>query len=72
MGLYGDNKDYEQIIKENIYKAKLLYGLSKKDQESIINLINKKEIIKEKNELLAKYHLKLIDKKIDKIKKFYN
>lgn len=72
MGLYGDNKDYEQIIKENIYKAKLLYGLSKKDQESIINLINKKEIIKEKNGLLAEYHLKLIDKKIDKIKKFYN
>ena len=72
MSLYGDKKDYEQIVKENIYKAKLLYGLSDKEKSIVLKLLNKKEIIKEKNGLFAEFQLKQIDKKIDKIKKNSN
>ena len=32
MGLYGDKKDYEQLVKENIQKAKLVYALSLEDR----------------------------------------
>lgn len=72
MSLYGDKKDYEQIVKENIYKAKLLYGLSDEEKSIVLKLLNKKEIIKEKNGLFAEFQLKQIDKKIDKIKKNSN
>ena len=68
MGLYSDKKDYEEIIKENISKAKLLYSLSNEEKEIVLKLLNEKEIIKEKNGLLAEYQLRKIDKKIEKIK----
>ena len=71
MGLYGDKKDYEQLVKENIQKAKLLYALSQEDRILVNNLLKEKELIKEKNGLLANYKLKQIDKKIFKIQNKY-
>ena len=71
MGLYGDKKDYEQLVKENIEKAKLLYELSNEDRLLVSSLLDKKEKIKEENGFLANYKLKQINKKIDKIKNKY-
>lgn len=71
MGLYGDKKDYEQLVKENIQKAKLLYPLSDEDRVLVNNLLDEKEEIKEKNGLLANYKLRQIDKKIQKIQSKY-
>lgn len=68
MGLYGDKKDYEQLVKENIEKAKLLYNLSEKDRIIVNNLLGEKEKIKEKNGIFANLKLKQINKKIEKIK----
>lgn len=68
MGLYDDKKDYEELVKENIYKAKLLYSLSDEDKSIVLELLNKKELIKEKNSLFAGYQLRKIDKKIEKIR----
>ncbi len=72
MGLYGDKKDYEQLVKENIYKAKLLYSLSEEDRVLVNRLLNEKEKIMNQNGLLANFKLKHIDKKIEKIQKKYN
>ena len=68
MGLYNDKKDYEELVKENIKKAKLLYSLSPEDMEKVTALLNKKEKIIKKNGLLASFQLQLIDKKISKIR----
>lgn len=68
MGLYGDKKDYEQLVKENIQKAKLLYNLSEEDRIVVDNLLSEKEKIKEKNDIFANLKLKQINKKIEKIK----
>lgn len=72
MGLYGDKKDYEELVKENISKAKLLYSLSDEDKTIVLELLNQKEIIKEKNGLFVGFQLRNIDKKIEKIKNKYN
>lgn len=71
MGLYGDKKDYEQLVKENIQKAKLLYALSEEDRILVNNLLNEKEQVKEKNGIFANYKLRQLDKKIEKIQKKY-
>ncbi len=71
MGLYNDKKDYEELVKENIMKAKLLYNLSEEDREKIIKLLDEKEKIIEKNRFFANLSLKKINKKIEKIKKQY-
>ena len=71
MGLYGDKKDYEQLVKENIEKAKLLFELSTKDRILVNNLLNEKEKIKEKNGFWANYKINKINKKISKIKNKY-
>lgn len=69
MGLYNDKKDYEEMVKENIIKARLLYNLSPEDQKKITNLLNKKEEIIAKNGLFANIKLNHINKKIEKIQK---
>lgn len=69
MGLYGDKKDYEEMVKENMIKARLLYNLSPEDQKKITNLLNKKEEIIAKNGLFANIKLNFINKKIEKIQK---
>ena len=72
MGLYWDKKDYEELVKNNISKAKILYSLSEKNRILVNELLDKKEIIKEKNGFFAGLQLRLIDKKIEKIKKNNN
>ena len=71
MGLYGEKKDYEQLVKENIQKAKLLYALSQEDRIVVENLLLKKEKVKEENGIFANFKLKQLDKKIDKIQQKY-
>ena len=68
MGLYGEKKDYEQLVKENIEKANLLHSLSEKDRKKINILLKKKCEIMEKNGIFANFELNIINKKIEKIK----
>ena len=49
MGLYGDKKDYEEMVKENIAKANILHSISPEKHDEVIKLLNQKEkIIKSK------------------------
>lgn len=63
-----NNKDYEQLFKEKVQEAKLLYNLSSTDKEKIKKLLFKKELIKQKNSLFSTFQINQINKKIDKIK----
>ncbi len=71
MGLYNDKKDYEELVKENIQKAKLLYNLSDEDKKTVLELLNQKELVKEKNGLFANFQLKRLNRKIEKIRGKY-
>lgn len=71
MGLYGDKKDYEQLVMENIKKAKLLFPLSPEDRILVEKLLSEKEAIMEENSLFANFKLRKIDKKIEKITNKY-
>ena len=71
MSLFDSKKDYEQLVKENIKRAKLLYNLSEKDRILMNILLEKKELIKEKNGIFANLQLKQINAKIEKIQKKY-
>ena len=69
MGLYGDKKDYEEMVKENIMKANLLHSLSPEEQKQVIELLKQKEEVMAKNGIFANIKLKSINKKIEKKKK---
>lgn len=69
MGLYGDKKDYEEMVKENITKAKLLYNLSPEKQKQMLELLNKKEKIIAQNGFWANIKLNHINRKIEKLQK---
>lgn len=71
MGLYNDKKDYEELVKANIKKAKILHSLSQEDMQIVNDLLIKKEEIMQKNGILANLQLRQIDKKIMKIKSKY-
>ena len=43
MGLYGDKKDYEEMVKENIAKANILHSISPEKHDEVIKLLNQKE-----------------------------
>ena len=68
MGLYGDKSDYQELVKKNISRAKILYGLSEEDSKEVIKLLNEKDKIIEENGFWANFKLKKINKKIEKIK----
>lgn len=72
MGLYGDKKDYEELVKENIMKANILYPLSSEDRKIVISLLDEKQKIIEENGFFANLKLRILDKKIEKIQKKYN
>lgn len=72
MGLYGDKKDYEEMVKENIAKANILHSISLEKHDEVIKLLNKKEKIITSNGLLANIKLKYINRKIEKIKEFFH
>lgn len=69
MGLYGDKKDYEEMVKENMIKARLLYNLSPENQKQVLELLDKKEKIMAQNGFWANFKLNRINKKIEKIQK---
>lgn len=68
MGLYGDKSDYQELVKKNISRAKILYGLSEEDSKEVIKLLNEKDKIIEENGFWTNFKLKKIDKKIEKIR----
>ena len=68
MGLYGDKKDYEELLKENISKAKLLYEIPEENRALALELLKKREEILRKNGLFTNFELKKIDKKLDKLR----
>lgn len=72
MGLYGDKKDYEEMVKDNMIKARLLYNLSPENREKVIELLNEKEKIIAQNGFWANIKLNRINKKIEKIQKTNN
>ena len=71
MGIYGNEKDYEQLVKENIEKANLLYNLTDEGRNLVLTLLKKKENIQNKNGILASIQINNINKKIEKIKQKY-
>lgn len=71
MGIYGEKKDYEQLVKENIEKARLLYGINDEGRKLIEHLLEKREKIRNKNGIFANIKINKINKKIEKIKKQY-
>ena len=73
MGIYNnDKKDYEELFKEKMNHAKLLYNLSIEDQNKIKTLLEKKENIRKNNGFLSTFQINSINKKIDKIRKQKN
>lgn len=71
MGIYGEKKDYEQLVKENIEKANLLYNLNDEGRKLVEELLKKKEAIQAKNGIFANLQINRINKKISKIEKKY-
>ena len=67
MSLYGDKKDFQEKVKLNIEKAKILNTVSPENYEKALNLIEKKEKIIEKNGLFASFQLNIINHKLKKI-----
>lgn len=68
MGLYGEKKDYEEMVKENIYKANLLSSIPEKNRHLALELLTQREEILSKNGLFVNFELRKIDKKIEKLK----
>ena len=60
MGLYGDKSDYQELVKKNISRAKILYGLSEEDSKEVIKLLNEKDKIIEENGFWANFKLKIL------------
>ena len=68
MSLYGDKKDYEELVKDNIQKAKILVSIPEKNRPLVLELLKKREEIIKKNGLFVNLELKKIDKNINKLK----
>ncbi len=68
MGIYGDKKDYETLLKENIQNANLFYNLDEESQVKILKLLEQKEAIVKKNGIFANYQIAKINNKINKIR----
>lgn len=68
MSLYGDKKDYEELVKDNIQKAKILVSIPEENRPLVLELLKKREEVIKKNGLFVNLELKKIDKKINKLK----
>lgn len=53
MSLYGDKKDYEELVKDNIQKAKILVSIPEKNRPLVLELLKKREEIIKKNGLFV-------------------
>ena len=67
MGIYGREKDYQELVKDNIEKAKLLYGLNNEDRKLVETLLEEREKIRNENGLFANIRINIINSKIEKI-----
>lgn len=68
MNLYGDKKDYEELVKDNIQKAKTLVLIPEENRPLALELLKEREEIIKKNGLFVNFQLRKIDKKINKLK----
>lgn len=68
MGLYGEKKDYEEMVKENIEKARLLSSIPEDNRPLALELLKEREKILNKNGLFVNFELKKLDKKLNKLK----
>lgn len=69
MSIYNDNKDYQKLIKNNIELANILNSTPVEHQNYVMELLNKKQEIMEKNGIFASFQLDSINKKINKLMK---
>lgn len=69
MGLYGNKKDYQELVQENISKARILFSIPEKNRTLALELLKEKEKIIIENHLFANFKLRKIDKKLEKLKK---
>lgn len=69
MGLYGEKKDYEEMVKENIDKAKLLFSIPEENRTLALELLKEREKVFNKNGFFVSFELKKIDRKLNKLKK---
>ena len=67
MGLYGNKKDYQEMVKENIEKAKILNSVLPEKYDYALKLLEKKEKIMKKNGIFASFKINIINNKIKKI-----
>ena len=68
MGLYGENKDYEELFRDNATKARILYEIPEENRDLAIEYLRKRDEILKKNGFFTSFELKRIDKKINKLK----
>lgn len=68
MGLYGENKDFEELFKDNASKARILYEIPEENRNLAIEFLEKRSEILKKNGFFTNFELKMIDKKIEKLK----
>ena len=67
MGLYGDKKDYQEMVKENIEKAKVLNLVPPEKYDYALKLLEKKDEIIKENGFFASIKLNIINHKIRKL-----
>ncbi len=63
-----DDINYLEEVNRKIGYASILSKIPGSNHKLAIELLNKRDVIKEKNNIFAYWQLKNIDKKIDKLK----
>ena len=61
-----EEKDYMELVKENINLSKILYKVKPENREIVKALIEEKKKIIQQNNIFAELKLKRINKKIQK------
>lgn len=61
-----EEKDYMELVKENINLSKILYKVKLENREFVKSLIEEKKKIIQQNGIFAELKLKRINKKIQK------
>ena len=61
-----EEKDYMELVKENINLSKILYKVKPENREIVKSLIEEKKKIIQQNSIFAELKLKRINKKIQK------
>lgn len=67
-----ENIDYNELVKENIYIAKLLSQIPENKKNEVKQLLLKKKKIHQQNGYFAEFRIERINKKINKYREEYN